>query len=224
MSPRPYILLSVAASLDGYIDDTTTERLILSNEEDLDRVDEVRAGVDAILVGAGTVRTDNPRLLVRSPQRRQQRVEEGKPEQPTKVTLTASADLDPGARFFTAGGSDKIVYATSAAAPRLDANLAGAATVVNTGAGLDLDQVLADLASRGIGRLMVEGGAHVHARFLGGGHADELQLAYAPVFVGDSDAPRLTSAGPLRRRLQLAESRVMGDVVLLRYLMAPAED
>ena len=67
---RPYVLLSCAASIDGYIDDASEQRLLLSNEEDLDRVDAVRASCDAILVGAGTVRRDDPRLLVRSPSRR----------------------------------------------------------------------------------------------------------------------------------------------------------
>ena len=62
--PRPYVLLSVAQSLDGYIDDPSPERLTLSSPEDLDRVDEVRAGCDAIMVGAVTLRRDNPRLRV----------------------------------------------------------------------------------------------------------------------------------------------------------------
>jgi len=64
---RPYVLLSCAMSIDGHIDDNGPERLLLSNAEDFDRVDEVRASCDAIMVGAGTVRRDNPRLLIRSP-------------------------------------------------------------------------------------------------------------------------------------------------------------
>jgi len=64
MSDRPYTLLSCSVSLDGYLGDQTP-RLALSNEADFDRVDEVRASCDAIMVGAVTVRTDNPRLLVR---------------------------------------------------------------------------------------------------------------------------------------------------------------
>lgn len=65
--PRPHVLLSVTTSVDGYTADTSESRLLLSNQDDFDRVDEVRAGVDAILVGANTIRRDNPRLLVRSP-------------------------------------------------------------------------------------------------------------------------------------------------------------
>ena len=70
MSERPYTLLSCSVSLDGYLGDQTP-RLALSNEADFDRVDEVRASCDAIMVGAVTVRTDNPRLLVRSQARRE---------------------------------------------------------------------------------------------------------------------------------------------------------
>ena len=66
MTGLPYVLLSCAVSADGYLDDAAPARLVLSSAADADRVDGVRAGVDAILVGAGTVRRDNPRLLVRA--------------------------------------------------------------------------------------------------------------------------------------------------------------
>lgn len=59
----------MATSLDGYIDDTGPHRLVLSDADDLDWVDEVQAGVDASLVGANTVRRGRPRLLVRSARR-----------------------------------------------------------------------------------------------------------------------------------------------------------
>ena len=85
-SERPYVLLSCAMSIDGYIDDTRDSRLLLSNDADLDRVDGVRAGSDAILVGANTIRRDDPRLLVRSAARRAERARQGRPESPAKVT------------------------------------------------------------------------------------------------------------------------------------------
>jgi riboflavin biosynthesis pyrimidine reductase len=62
---RPYVILSCAMSIDGYIDDTSPERLALSDEADFDRVDQVRADSDAIMVGAVTLRRDNPRLRVK---------------------------------------------------------------------------------------------------------------------------------------------------------------
>src|SRR5947208_10569821 len=97
-------------SIDGYIHDGSDTRLLLSNPADLDRVDEVRAGCDAILVGANTVRRDNPRLLVRSPRRRTERRRRGLPDSPARVTLTTGGELDPAARFFTVGQPQRFVY------------------------------------------------------------------------------------------------------------------
>ncbi len=125
MAQRPYVLLSVAMSIDGCLDDATDTRLILSNDADLDRVDEVRAGCDAIMVGAGTVRRDNPALLVRSQPRRHARVARGLPPSPARVTLTGSGNLDPAARFFTAGEGTRLVYAPGAVAGQIAERLRG---------------------------------------------------------------------------------------------------
>ena len=91
MLDRPYTLLSCSMSLDGYLDGASEQRLILSNDADLDRVDEVRAGCDAILVGAVTIRNDNPRLLVRSRDRVAQRTARGLTPTPIKVTARGTS-------------------------------------------------------------------------------------------------------------------------------------
>ena len=224
MAERPYVLLSVAMSVDGCIDDATDTRLILSNDADLDRVDEVRAGSDAILVGAGTIRRDNPALLVRSSARRSARVARGLPASPARVTVTASGDLDPAARFFTAGEGARLIYVPDAEQDRIQGQLAQTADaaagieVIGAGDPLSIRAVLADLAGRGVRRLMVEGGGTVLAQFLAEGLADELDLVVAPVFVGDPAAPRLTGSAGTGKRMHLAEARLIGDVVLLRYL------
>ncbi|OLB80664.1 MAG: deaminase [Actinobacteria bacterium 13_2_20CM_2_71_6] len=224
MSRRPYVLLSCATSIDGYLDDATGTRLVLSNEEDLDRVDAVRAECDAILVGANTIRRDDPRLLVRSEVRRDERVAAGLPPSPTKVTLTGSGDLDPDAAFFATGEVDKLVYCTTSALDKATERLAGVATVVDAGEPLDLARVLADLADRGVRRLMVEGGVEVHTGFLVAGFADELHLVVAPFFVGDSRAPRFAGDGAFPWRsghpARLVEVRQIGNVVLLRYALS----
>lgn len=239
MGERPYVLLSCAMSVDGYIDDNTPHRLLLSNDEDFDRVDAVRATCDAILVGAGTVRRDDPRLLVRSPERGRERAARGLPPSPAKVTLTATGNLDPNAAFFTAGDAERIVYAAPEAVAKLTDRLGGAAEVVDAGGpgghgspggpgdggdGVDLGRVLADLYGRGVRRLMVEGGTSVHTRFLREDLVDELHLVVAPFFVGDPAAPRFVLGGDFprdrRRRMDLAEARAMGDVTLLRYLLS----
>lgn len=221
---RPYVLASVAMSLDGYIDDASAERLILSGEEDFDRVDEVRASCDAILVGSGTVLADNPRLLVRSAGRRGSRVSAGRRDTPLRVVLAGRRALDPAARVFTTGDSPTIVYAAVAdAAAHRDA-LGAAAEVVAAGSPVGLDLVLADLASRGVQRLMLEGGQFVHTQFLAAGLVDELHVVVAPFLIGDKEAPRFVGPatfpfGP-RTPMRLLEVRPIGDAVLARYLTA----
>lgn len=219
---RPYVLLSVAASLDGYIDDATPDRLLLSNDEDFDRVDDVRAGVDAILVGANTIRADNPRLMVRSDERRDKRVADGKPATPIKVTVTNAGNLDPDAKFFATGDVEKIVYTTDVSSVALGGRLGDAATVIGVGASVSAEAILDDLGSRGVERLMVEGGGTVHTMFLASGLVDEVHLVFAPFLVGNTSAPRFVNAAAFpqdpNHRMHLAETRQIGDCVLLRYL------
>jgi len=181
-------------SVDGFIDDTTAERLLLSNDADFDRVDQVRAESDAIMIGATTLRRDNPRLLVKSPERRAEREARGLPAYPLKVTLTASGDLDPELKFWHYGG-DKLVYAPDSAVAKVRARLGELAEVASTGETLDFAAMLDDLGDRGIRRLMVEGGGTVHTQFLAAGLADEIQLAVAPFFIGDPAAPRSSTCG-----------------------------
>jgi riboflavin-specific deaminase-like protein len=192
---RPYVVLSCATSADGYLDDASAQRLILSGPADLDRVDEVRAGCDAILVGAGTIRADDPRLLIRDPRRRARRTARGHAEHPARVTLTATGDLDPAARFF-APGALRLVYCATPALPRARARLGDRADLIDAGAPLSLGLVLDDLAEHDVARLLVEGGAQILAEFLAQGLADELHLAIAPFFVADPRAPRLTAEPP----------------------------
>lgn len=225
MADRPYTLLSCTMSLDGYLGGPTKQRLLLSNDADFDRVDEVRAGCDAILVGASTVRKDNPRLLVRAVGRRRARVAAGLPESPAKVTVTAGGDLDPRGNFFTEGTSDKLVYCTRETAPTVSSRLGRLATVVDGGRrSVGMRRVGEDLYARGIRRLMVEGGGTVHTQFLTDGLADELQLVVAPFFVGDSRARRFVDDGRFPwcpdHRARLVETRPIGDVVLLRYALS----
>ncbi|MFH9987616.1 dihydrofolate reductase family protein [Streptomyces luteogriseus] len=215
--PHPYVLLSAAVSLDGYLDDTGPDRLLLSSPADFDRVDEVRAGVDAILIGAGTIRADNPRLLVNAESRRAARTAAGKPEYPLKVTVSGSGDLDPDARFWHTGG-EKVLYTTDQGAERARA-LGLNTDVVALGADLDWRRLLTHLHdARGVRRLMVEGGGLIHTQLLTQGLADELQLVLAPLFVGDPRAPRLFGPGGYQGgRLRLLETRRIEDVVLMRY-------
>jgi riboflavin-specific deaminase-like protein len=222
MPARPYVLLSCATSVDGYIDDTTPDRLLLSNAEDFDRVDAVRAWSDAILIGATTLRRDNPRLLVNSPERRAEREAQGLPAYPLKVTVTATGDLSPDLKFWHHGG-EKLVYCPDSAAAKLTERLGDLAKVVALGPAMEFGRMLDDLGHRAIRRLMVEGGGEIHTQFLTKDLADEIHLAVAPFFIGDSSAPRFVNPGSFpsgpANRMTLTEARTIGDIAFLRYLI-----
>jgi 5-amino-6-(5-phosphoribosylamino)uracil reductase len=233
LPPRPYVLLSCATSADGNLDDASPRRLILSGPADLDRVDEVRAGCDAIMVGAQTVRQDNPRLLIRDPRRRARRSARGLPAHPARVTLTATGELDPGANFFAPGALRLVYCATPALARARLGDLGKAAVLIDAGDPLSLGFILEDLAERSVVRLLIEGGARVLGDVLAADLADELHLAIAPFFVADPMAPRLNlppsdpaPASPARPNgpstpMTLAEARRVEEMVLLRYLLGP---
>lgn len=221
--PRPYVLLSAAVSIDGHLDTRPGEdRLLLSNKEDFERVDSVRASVDAILVGAGTLRADNPRLLVNSAERRSSRVAAGEPEYPLKVTITGTGNLDPGWKFWHHGGDKLVLAVGNEATAKARANLGDLATVQRVPAEAVWPAALDILGDEyAVKRLMVEGGGTVHTQLLEAALADELQLVIAPLLVGQFDAVRMLGPanypdGPAAR-LRLLETRQIGDVVLLRY-------
>ncbi|MDQ2710205.1 MAG: RibD family protein [Actinomycetota bacterium] len=222
MPDRPYVLASAACSLDGFLGDTSGRRLVLSNEADLDRVDEVRAGVDAILVGAGTLRADDPRLLVRSDARRGRRVDQGEPASPTRVVISTAGVVDAAAAFFTVGDTERLIYLPDAGVPAARRRLGAVAEVIGAGDPLDPYRLLADLAGRGVRRLLVEGGTGVHTLFLTADLVDELHLVLAPFFVGEEAAPRFVRPGRFppgpARPMRLVEARPINNLVLLRYL------
>ena len=228
MTGRPYTLLSCAVSVDGCLDDASAQRLVLSGPEDLDEVDELRAAADAILVGAATIRADNPRLLVRDPARVARRTAAGLPPHPLRVTVTATGDLDPAARFFAAPGGAPLVYCATPALAAARSRLGGVAVVIDAGDQPSLRRVFDDLFSeRTVPTLLVEGGARILRDVLADDLADELRLAVAPFFVGDPAAPRFglpaayphTPADPMA----LAAIRRVGDVAVVHYLLTRRE-
>jgi 5-amino-6-(5-phosphoribosylamino)uracil reductase len=163
---------------------------------------------------------------VSSPERRAARTAQGKPAYPLKVTITAGGDLGPDLKFWHHGDA-KIVYCPDNVINKVTERVGGYATVSGTGpsATVGLGTVLDDLGTRGVHKLMVEGGSRIHTQFLTAGLADEIQLAVAPFFVGQADAPRFVqpAAFPndLHHRMALADVRAVGDVALLRYLPKP---
>lgn len=171
------VILSAAVSSDGYLDDATPERLVLSSAEDWAAVHRLRAECDAILIGAETLRRDNPSLRVKNSD-----------ACPVRVVVSGSGQIDPAARFFTAGEGRRIVITSAEDTSRLE----GVAEVIRAARPITAAYIVTELERRGIRTLMVEGGAKILNMFLRSSTVDLLRLAVAPhVQVADPSAPRL---------------------------------
>ena len=175
------VYASVALSGDGYMDDRSPRRLILSTPADWREVMRLRAWADAILVGAETVRRDDPSLTVRDEALRRERLAANRPADPAKVTLSRSLRLAPASNFFTAGSGARIVFTDNAAASPLET----AAEIVRI-PDLSAARILTELEKRGFERLLVEGGPRTLGLFFAEGLVDTLRMAVNPaVRVGD---------------------------------------
>ncbi|MEU6996632.1 dihydrofolate reductase family protein, partial [Streptomyces sp. NPDC046465] len=153
-----------------------------------------------------------------------QRVAEGKPEYPLKVTVTKSGDLSADLKFWHHGGQ-KMVFTVDDAVEKVQATLGDLADVVSVGPELDWGLVLDELGRRGIGQLMVEGGGTIHTQLMAQNLADEVQLAIAPLLVGQPEGPQFLGSaqypGGTTARMKVLEVRAIDDVVFVRY--APKE-
>ena len=217
---RMKVILSAAVSLDGCLDDCSAERLRLSSPEDWEAVLKLRADCDAILVGAGTIRKDNPALVIRNARMRAERKARGLETDLVKVTLSRSGELDAGAHFFTEGEGRKIMFVPSSASDMARAAVGKQAEII-AAERISAHFIVETLASRGYCSLMVEGGSQILTMFLTEGVVDELRLAVAPIFVGETAAPRFVQEGTFpwtkQNRMHLARVEQLGDMAVLHY-------
>jgi 5-amino-6-(5-phosphoribosylamino)uracil reductase len=216
------VVVSVAMSLDGFIDDCGSQRLVLSSPEDFDAAYRLRAESDVILVGGETVRADSPSLATRHDKYFELRRQRGVSPHPIKATITRTGNLPPEAKFFTEGTAQKLVFCGARTASTLEARLGSRATVVR----LPDDEIRAaaiiqDLGNRGAAQVMIEGGAGTIALFLQAGVVDVVRLAIAPVTCGASGRVRLFGDSRVqwtdRQRTRLRNVESLGDTAVMWY-------
>lgn len=225
---RPRVLLVAACSLDGKLSSVRRDPVTWTSRADRARLFERRDAADALLVGAGTIRAEDPPLLPTAA-RRAARVAAGRTGDPLRVIVSRSLDL-PVARALTPA-ADAPVLVVGPREPGPDVAARARALVARglevlplLGAKDDLEQALAALAARGVREVACEGGGELNASLLERGLVDEVHLTICPVLLGGAAAPTLADGPglPALGRARLVSCQVVGDEVFLTYHLDPA--
>jgi diaminohydroxyphosphoribosylaminopyrimidine deaminase/5-amino-6-(5-phosphoribosylamino)uracil reductase len=211
---RPFVTLKLAVSIDGRIAAAEGVRTRLTGPDAEAETMRLRAEHDAVLVGGGTARVDDPRLTVRPP------ALAGRA--PVRVVLDSRARLAPTSRLVQSSGKAPVLLMTAPDADverlsRLEAAGVEIEQVPRDPAGgLDLDLALARLAGRGLGAILCEGGAELAGRLVEGGHVQRLVLLVAPTTLGPAGVPSLGRRGGADE-WHLAACRPLGTDAFLQW-------
>ncbi len=186
--PRPRITLKLATSLDGRIATATGESQWITGEAARAEVQKLRAAHDAVMVGAETVRQDNPSLLART--------EPPPAKQPARVIVTTRLDIPPDAKMFgDIAAAPVIVFGMPRVSPARHAILEAVGArieAVETGAGgVDVAAVLERLSALGFGSVLAEGGGRLAASLIEAGAVDRIEWFRAPLVLGGDGRPAL---------------------------------
>ncbi|MDR7028499.1 RibD family protein [Rhizobium rosettiformans] len=171
-----FVLAQVGQSLDGRVATPSGDARDISGPDGIAHLHRCRALVEAVIVGVGTVKCDDPRLSVRAV----------KGPNPVRVVIDCGAELTGEERLFRDGGAPVIlIQADDAPVKSYGADVI---RVRKGEGGLDPQEILDALAARGLRRILVEGGARTIARFIEAGLVDRLHVAIAPLIIGSGPA------------------------------------
>ncbi|MEN9564031.1 MAG: hypothetical protein RIR73_2275 [Chloroflexota bacterium] len=190
---RPYTFINVAITADGKIDTFERKGSAISSKQDKQRVDELRAAADGILVGGRTLLDEAPKLTVKSEALRERRVSQGRSPNPIKVGVATVADIQTDSDFIKAGDSRKVIFTTSQTSnSQLEQLRAmGVDVFVDESQRVDLNKMMLTLKKIGVDHLMVEGGGTINFELMRLGLVDELLIYMAPMIFGGANAPTL---------------------------------
>jgi len=220
---RPYVVVNVAMSADGKISTRERRQVKISGAQDFQRVDRLKAGSDAIMVGIGTVLADDPSLTVKTEECRSRRLQRGVDEHPVRIVVDSTARTPPEAAVLNKGSGKRIVVVSRWADPRKIAALQQKATVITCGENdVDLSCMMDKLGEMGIQRLMVEGGGTLIAGLIGDGLVNEIYTFIGNMIIGGKDSPTFVDGGGFLQesgfcRLTLIGTHRIENGVLLHW-------
>lgn len=221
---RPYTFINVAMTADGKIDTFERKGAAISSKRDKERVDELRAAADAVLVGGKTLLEEQPKLTVKSEALRERRIQQGRSPNPIKVGVATSADIRMDSDFIKVGDSRKVIFTTSQTSiSQLESLRAfGVDVFVDEAPRVDLANMMRTLKEIGVNHLMVEGGGTINFELMRLGLVDELLIYMAPMVFGGANSPTLADGLGLPRdralEMKLADIERWDDGgVVLKY-------
>ncbi len=221
---RPYTFINVAMTADGKIDTFARKGAAISSKQDKQRVDELRAAADGILVGGKTLLEEQPKLTVKSEALREGRVKQGRSPNPIKVGVATSADIHKDSDFIKFGDARKVILTTSQTSiPQLENLRAlGVEVFVDEAPRVDLNKMMLTLKKIGVDHLMVEGGGTMNFELMRLGLVDEVLIYVAPMIFGGANAPTLADGTGLLREsaieMKLADIERWDDGgIILKY-------
>ncbi|MEA3324945.1 MAG: 2,5-diamino-6-(ribosylamino)-4(3H)-pyrimidinone 5'-phosphate reductase [Euryarchaeota archaeon] len=190
---RPYLFINAAMSADGKISAYTRKQIPISGEVDFRRVDRLKYGVDAIMVGIGTVLSDDPSLTVKSEEFRKERRDLGTDENPIRIVADSLARTPVDSDILMKGTGRRIILASESAPGMYLDRLreAGAEIVVAGEHRVDLASALGHLYEMGVRRLMVEGGGSLNWSLLSQGLVDKVYVYVGNMILGGESSPTL---------------------------------
>jgi 2,5-diamino-6-(ribosylamino)-4(3H)-pyrimidinone 5'-phosphate reductase len=220
---RPFTFINSAMSADGKISTKKRKQVRISGKIDFDRVDELRATSDAVMVGIGTILSDDPSLTVKSEERRKRRAAQNLDENPARVVVDSKARMPLTADLFKKGAGKRIIVVSKAApVERVEALKEKADIIVAGDEEVDLAEMARELKMRGIGRLMVEGGATLNWAMARAGLVDQISVFVGNLIIGGKDAPTFMDGEGISDRaeameLQLIKYEPMDEGIVLTW-------
>ena len=198
---RPYVFINVAMTADGKIDTFERKGSAISSTRDKERVDELRALADGILVGGKTLLEEQPKLTVKSEARRAERVNRGLSPNPVKIGVATIADIPLKSDFITAGPARKVIFTTSQTSIEQIVKLRAldVEVFIDAAPRVDLNKMILTIKKIGVDHLMVEGGGTMNFELMRLGLVDELMIYVAPMIFGGANAPTLADGLGLMR-------------------------
>ncbi len=223
---RPFTFINSAMSADGKISTYERKQVRISGDIDFDRMDALRAGSDAIMVGIGTVLADDPSLTVKSEKRRAERKQAGLEENPIRIVIDSKARITPDADIFKKGEGRRVVIVSESAPSGKVKKLEDVATVIVAGRDkVDLVASMSKIWEIGVRRLMIEGGATLNWGMVSNGLVDEIYTFVGNLLIGGSTSPTLIDGEGFTEeeamKLDLIEAETMEEGVLLKWKLLP---